>query len=145
MEGLCIQYMNIQELVIIHFITFRFVTNLANAELNRFYSDYLEIAKYVTSNKTFGSIVSALLCTISAARLLLIASPARFQGIKHKICHRLSTAFIILIFISDLFLNHVRCLLPHSKQYTSITTIGFHIRCQMTPHVTMLWKISLQI
>ena len=85
MEGLCIQYMIIQELVIIHFITFRIVTNLANAELNRFYSDYLEIAKYVTSNKTLGSIVSASLCTIPAARLLLIASPARFQGIKHKI------------------------------------------------------------
>ena len=132
MEGLCIQYMIIQELVIIHFITFRFVTNLANAELNRFYSDYLEIAKYVTSNKTFGSIVSASLCTISAARLLLIASPARFQGIKHKICYMLSTAFIILIFVSDLFLNHVRCLLTHSKEYTSITTIETRVSLRIS-------------
>ena len=132
MEGLCIQYMITQELVIIHFITFRFVTNLANAELNRFYSDYLEIAKYVTSNKTLGSIVSASLCTISAARLLLIASPARFQGIKHKICYMLSTAFIILIFVSDLFLNHVRCLLTHSKEYTSITTIETRVSLRIS-------------
>ena len=132
MEGLCIQYMIIQELVIIHFITFRFVTNLANAELNRFYSDYLEIAKYVTSKKTLGSIVSASLCTISAARLLLIASPARFQGIKHKICYMLSTAFIILIFVLDLFLNHVRCLLTHSKEYTSITTIETRVSLRIS-------------
>ena len=132
MEGLCIQYMITQELEIIHFITFRFVTNLANAELNRFYSDYLEIAKYVTSNKTLGSIVSASLCTISAARLLLIASPARFQGIKHKICYMLSTAFIILIFVSDLFLNHVRCLLTHSKEYTSITTIETRVSLRIS-------------
>ena len=132
MEGLCIQYMITQELVIIHFITFRFVTNLANAELNRFYSDYHEIAKYVTSNKTLGSIVCASLCTISAARLLLIASPACFQGIKHKICYRLSTAFIILIFVSDLFLNHVRCLLTHSKEYTSISTIGTRVSLRIS-------------
>ena len=132
LEGLCIQYMITQELVIIHFITFRFVTNLANAELNRFYSDFLEIAKYVTNSSSLGSIASASLCTISAARLLLIASPARFQGIKHKICHRLSTAFIILIFILDLFLNHVRCLLTHSKEYTSITTIETRVSLRIS-------------
>ena len=139
--GLCIQFLFTQEADIIRSWILSLVANTMHEGLTTFYFDYPEIAKYLLSPKTIPSGVSASLLTLSAARLALIASPAYFQGINRTVCLRVSAVFIFLTVLADLMINHVRCLVKHSKHYKTISvSVGEQevgISDQMFNHSTL--------
>ena len=119
--GLCIQFLGTEELAILQYLTLGLIANTANTDLSRFYAEYPEIAKYVMNNLPVGCCICGYLFILSTARLLLIYSPAYYQGLNRSTCLRLSAAFIVLTVISDLLINHVRCLITHSKDYNTIS------------------------
>ena len=119
--GLCIQFLCTEELAIIQYLTLGLFTNSANADLSRFYKEYPEIAKYVMNNLPVGCCICGYLFILSTARLILIYSPSYYQGLNRSTCLKLSAVFIVLTAITDLLVNHVRCLLTHSKDYNTIS------------------------
>ena len=119
--GLCIQFLCTEELAIIQYLTLGLITNTANADLSRFYNEYPEIAKYVMNNLPVGCCICGYLFILSTARLILIYSPSYYQGLNRSTCLKLSAVFIVLTAITDLLVNHVRCLLTHSKDYNTIS------------------------
>ena len=102
-----------------HFWTLSLVTNIAHEEFSTFYVNNPEISKYVVNPKPLACCFCASLVMLSATRLLLIALPSYYQGLPRKTCLVFSAAFNVVILISDFLLNHVRCLLIHSKHYES--------------------------
>ena len=125
--GLCIQFLVTIEVGIIQIITLSLLTNVANGSLNSFYSDYPEIAKYVMNNLPVGCCICGYLLLLSAARFVLIASPDYYQSINQQICLKLSVTFIIVVIILDLMLNHVRCLVTHSTNYSTMSILHTRI------------------
>lgn len=117
--GLCIQFLLTTEAAIMHFWTLSLVTNIAHEEFSTFYVNNPEISKYVMNPKPLACCFCASLVILSATRLLLIALPSYYQGLPRKTCLAFSAAFNLVILISDFLLNHVRCLLTHSKHYES--------------------------
>ena len=120
--GLCFQFFLSEEAAIIQIVTLSLLTNISHEGLTTGYAEYPEIVKFVTQSLPIGCCVCACLLLLSAARLVLIASPAHYQGINRKLCLRLSSAFIIFTIISEFFLNHVRCVLTISNDYRSTST-----------------------
>ena len=125
--GICIQFLVVIEVGIIQIITLSLLTNIAHESLNSFYSNYPEIAKYVMNNIPVGCCICGYLLTLSAARFVLIASPDYYQSINQKMCLKLSATFIIVIIILDLMLNHVRCLVTHSPNYSTMSILHTRI------------------
>ena len=118
--GLCIQFLLTTEAAIMHFWTLSLVTNIAHEEFSTFYVNNPEISKYLVNPKPLACCFCASLVMLSAARLLLIALPSYYQSLPlRKTCLVFSAAFNVVILISDFLLNHVRCLLTHSKHYES--------------------------
>ncbi len=117
--GLCIQFLLTTEGAIMHFWTLSLVTNIAHEGFSTFYANNPEISKYVVNPKPLACCFCASLVMLSAARLLLIALPSYYQCLPRKTCLVFSAAFNVVILISDFLLNHVRCLLTHSKHYES--------------------------
>ena len=124
--GLGVQFLFIEELFILQFTVLRIVTNLAHEGLNSFYWGHLEIANYVLNSARIGCCISSSLLTMSVSRLVLIASPSFYQGINKKLYQQLAAMFNGAIFVSDFVINHVRCLLTHSKNYETPTVL--HMR-----------------
>lgn len=138
--GLGIQFLFIEELFILHFAVLRIVTNLAHEGLNSFYWGHLEIANYVLNSARIGCCISSSLLTMSVSRLVLIASPGFYQGINKKLFLQLAAMFNGVIFVSDCIINHVRCLLTHSKNYETPTVL--HMRKEIGITFQMLNQSS---
>ena len=138
--GLGIQFLFIEELFILHFAVLRIVTNLAHEGLNSFYWGHLEIANYVLNSARIGCCISSSLLTMSVSRLVLIASPGFYQGINKKLFLQLAAMFNGVIFVSDFIINHVRCLLTHSKNYETPTVL--HMRKEIGITFQMLNQSS---
>ena len=121
--GLCILFLVLQELGTIQIFTTSVLTNVFHDQLTTFFLEFPEVAKYVLNRLPIGSALSTSMFTLSLARLLLIASPARFQNINRKTCLRCSVGFIIMVAFSELLINHVRCMLTYSKFYQTISVL----------------------
>ena len=121
--GLCIIFLVLQELGTIQIFTTSVLTNVFHDQLTTFFLEFPEVAKYVLNRLPIGSALSTSMFILSLARLLLIASPARFQNINRKTCLRCSVGFIIMVAFSELLINHVRCMLTYSKFYQTISVL----------------------
>ena len=120
--GLSFQFLLAEEAAIIQIVTLSLLTNIYHDGFITYFVEYPEIVKFVTQSLPIGCCVGSCLLLLSTARLILIASPAHYQGINRKLCLRFSSAFIIFTIISEFFLNHVRCVLTISKDYRSTST-----------------------
>ena len=95
------------------------MTNINHEGLSTFYADNLEISKYLLNPKPLACCFCASLVMLSAARLVLIAFPAFYQRISRNTSLLFSVVFMAVTFVLDFLLNHIRCLLTHSKYYES--------------------------
>ena len=125
--GLSIIFLILQELAMIQIFTTSVLTNVFHDRLTTFFLEFPEVAKYVLNTLPIGSALSTSLFTLSLARLILIASPARFQNINRKTCLRCCVGFIIMVASSELLINHVRCVSTNSKFYKTISVLLIRI------------------
>ena len=117
--GLCIQLLLTVEAALLEFWTLSLMTNINHEGLSTFYADNLEISKYLLNPKPLACCFCASLVMLSAARLVLIAFPAFYQRISRNTSLLFSVVFMAVTFVLDFLLNHIRCLLTHSKYYES--------------------------
>ena len=119
LDGLSIQFLLTVEAALLEYYTLSLMTNINQEGLSTFYAYNLEISKYLLNPKPLACCFCASLVMLSAARLVLIAFPGFYQGISRNTSLIFSVVFVAVIFVSDFLLNHIRCLLTHSKYYAS--------------------------
>ena len=134
--GLCIQFLFAEEVAIIYLCTLTFLTNIQHFRLITFNSDYPEVAKYVLNTRPVACLVCASVTSVSAARLVLIASPAYYQGINRRVCLSLSSVFLVVTVLADFLVNHVKCLVIHTKDYESKSILYARIQLGITDLVS---------